>query len=240
MLPQPGRYACQAGERGVYESKGGALMLAMVCVIDEQTSITAYQCLVQKDGTLNTRTIENLKEIFSWDGTDPMWLQDADLSNVDFSITVEPAKDDKGNDTVTVAWVNPPGGGPASIQKSDSNSIRARFGAKFRAAAGGRPMTPQSQSAPQKNMSEPCPPAPAAQAGRALILPSFAAKSNINEVWEALSAAAPRGTGTEALTEIWRKGISLTGKSQTELTSEEWGKVRAAFEDYYKEDQIPM
>ena len=47
---------------------------------DEHLEITGYFYIEKKDGSVNTLTVDALKAAFGWDGRDPFWLQDTDLS----------------------------------------------------------------------------------------------------------------------------------------------------------------
>lgn len=245
MLPQPGYYDCYAGERGVYETKGGALMFSIKCLIDQQTNITAYQCLVSKEGAVMQRTVDTLKEVFGWDGVDVMWLQEADLSQVQFNIKVDASVDSRdGKDTVTVSFINPLGGGSNGPNKGDRNEIMAKYGAKFRALSGGSPMQqPQKPPQPQQQaqqQQQAAPPAPGVGTGSALTLPPTAPPSNMQEAWDALCQNAPEGTTQDGMTELWTQGIGLIGKPQNSLSGNEWGLLKQAFVDFYNTDSLPL
>jgi len=142
MMPVPGTHVATASERSVYESQGGALVFAARCQCDDGAAITAYQTLVRKDGTISEKTVATMRDIFHWDGRDPMWLQDAaGLDRIPFEIVVEPDVDQQSRPTVKVAWMNPVGGG-RNMQKGDRASISSKYGAKFRAIAATAPARP--------------------------------------------------------------------------------------------------
>ncbi len=238
MMPQPGRYTVTAPERAVYESRNGALIFAAKCVVDEQAGIgiTAYQTLVQKDGTLSERTIQALRDIFAWDGVDPLWLQDADLGAVQFDITVEPDEDQNGKPTVRVSWLNPvgQGGGPV-LTKGDRNAILAKYGAKFRAVAGGAqiPRPVARLAAPR--------PVPAAPAQQPPSVPESSA--SMEDAWKALCSApnAPLNDRA-ALSERWHALVREHGggRPQDAMTPEDWGRVKDAAAKAWGEDDIPF
>ena len=128
--PGVGRHTAYAGKRSVYIAKSGVLCFAMECIVDPETRITAYESLTCKDGTPNNRRIESLKDALGWPGGDPVWLQEADLSNKPFDITVEQEEDGR----LVVQWINPVGDGPFPA-KGNRQQILAKFGPMFRAAA---------------------------------------------------------------------------------------------------------
>lgn len=241
MLPQPGRYTVTAPERTVYESKGGALVFAAKCLINEQTAITAYQALVQKDGTLGERTIKTLREIFGWDGVDPMWLQDTDLGAVQFDITVEEELDDQGKPRARVTWMDPVGrANGGGLPKGDRNAILAKYGAKFRAVAGGKPMAsrpaaPKVQPALPPAAPKPTP-APAAPSQPPL---APVAGATLEAAWNALCAAPGAPADRNLLVVKWHALVAEVAgdRPQDALTPEDWAKIAAAAETAW--DNIP-
>lgn len=170
----------------LYETKNGALCLAVPVVLKDSPvawSGKTTQTLAKSDGTLMTKTIDNLKTIFSWDGLDPFALQDIDTTEIEFSITGEheeyqPPVDANGEqpEPVTVfkvQWLNPLIGigvkMPTPIE--DKKSIMARFGAKFKAHSGvahrpaaasvAAPAVPTQQTFENALPAKPDPAAPA-------------------------------------------------------------------------------
>lgn len=136
-----GTYAARPGAASVYESDKGALVLALVVSIENGPELKSYHTLVNRDGSINTRTVENLKAWSGWDGVDPFWFMANDLSGVDVEIVLvnEPGFQDPNKLFPKVKWVNPPGGGHKMPGCADRSAILAKYGAKFRAVAGGVP-----------------------------------------------------------------------------------------------------
>lgn len=235
MLPQPGTYKAKTAQGVVYETEGGALMVAFDFGIDEQTSIVGRVCLVKKDGEVLQNNVRSLKEAFGWDGADPFWLADTDLSPREVEIVVEMEAGQDGQARPTVRWINAPGrgGGMAGIKPADRNAVLAKYGMKFRALAGGTSIKPAT-TAPKA-------PPPAARPAPAPKPAVMAAPTTIQEAWEAFCQAAGTSFDEQQLQALWYKAVAeLTGKDdQAACTPEDWGAVRAGAEKFVR-GQIPM
>lgn len=147
-----GTYAARPGAASVYESEKGALVLALVVKIENGPDLKSYHTLVNKDGAINTRTVDNLKAWSGWNGVDPFWFMENDLSGVDVEVVIanEPGFTDPSKLFPKVKWVNPPGGGMGGVpDAADRRTVLAKYGAKFRALAGGVPCPSGQQAAGQ-------------------------------------------------------------------------------------------
>lgn len=229
MLPEPGRYRATAGERSVYENQNGTLVFCCDCIIEPGVSILAYQCLTQRDGALNTRTIDNLKAALGWDGTDPFWLMDADLAGKEFEISVEADTDRDGNPTVRVTYIDPVGGGHGRVpEPGNRQALLAKYGSRFRAVSGGTAVRmPQPKPAAAKPPA--APPAPAAPKPAPAPVRPDVAPCSMQQAWQAV-AGTPVATmmSQEQLATAWWQLIQdITGKEQGTCTDEDWGLVRA-------------
>ena len=235
MLPQPGTYKAQTAQGVVYETEGGALMVAFDFGIDEQTSIVGRVCLVKKDGEVLQNNVRSLKEAFGWDGADPFWLADTDLSEREVEIVVEMESGQDGQARPTVRWINAPGrgGGMAGIKPADRKAVLAKYGMKFRALAGGTSIKPATTATKA--------PPPAARPAPAPKPAVMAAPTTIQEAWEAFCQAAGTSFDEQQLQALWYKAVAeLTGKAdQAACTPEDWGAVRAGAEKFVR-GQIPM
>ena len=235
MLPQPGTYKAKTAQGVVYETEGGALMVAFDFGIDEQTSIVGRVCLVKKDGEVLQNNVRSLKEAFGWDGADPFWLADTDLSPREVEIVVEMEAGQDGQARPTVRWINAPGrgGGMAGIKPADRNAVLAKYGMKFRALAGGTSIKPATTATKA--------PPPAARPAPAPKPAVMAAPTTIQEAWEAFCQAAGTSFDEQQLQALWYKAVAeLTGKDdQAACTPEDWGAVRAGAEKFVR-GQIPM
>lgn len=153
-------------------------------IAEEQLRIMGYFFLEKRDGTLNEFAIKTLQDALGWDGRDPFWLQDTDLSGHPVQITLEFEEYD-GKDRLKVKWLNPfgskGGGGIPRADDATRRSIMNRLGSKFRATAGGTP-----QNAPKPAGAPAAPPArkPAAPPTAAKSKPEEpAAESSLDAVW---------------------------------------------------------
>ena len=142
---QDGTYAARPGQARVYENDNGSLVLCLEVQIDGGPVLKSYHTLAKADGTLMTRTIDNLKAWSGWDGTDPFWFADNDLTGFAVEVVIEnqPGRTDPTRMYPTVKWVNPPGGGAGGgmAESGDRRTILAKYGGKLRANAGGVPAT---------------------------------------------------------------------------------------------------
>jgi hypothetical protein len=227
MQIQAGTYTVAAGDRGVYETEAGALMFSCECWLDEETSITARQCLVAKDGTLMEKTIVGLKEAFGWDGSDPLWLMDQEtLPNFDIVVDFE---DYKGVSRPVVKYINPIGTG-GGIKKGDRSAIAAKFGAKFRAVA-----TVATSAAPRAP-ARPAVAAPPAAAKAPAPVPPVAprpvpagAGMTMQDAWARVLELA--GNDRDKATANWRRETEKIGKPQSEMSNQDWATVVAGCDD---------
>lgn len=234
----------------VYQTESGALCVAMA--VSVSTPEVAWSgkytsTIVKQDGTIQERSVDGLKKITGWDGTDPFALEEIDVSALDVEVVGEremfsprPTANDptpEQREIFKIQYVNPPGGGGASMpSRLDADARRkilAAHGSKFRALSGGSKAAPAKSAAPAKT---------AAPAKNAKIGPPPARKSN------ATSASARTLTQEEAFTllndwneakgdnklseedlgakwyaaqEAVREGMSTTAEG----TPAEWGKV---------------
>jgi hypothetical protein len=235
----PGTYLAQATGASVYESAGGALMLAFAFEVPneggEPERLTAHQCLVQKDGTVSTITVGMCKTCWGWDGTDPFWLTDpANLAGKDVEIVCEEDSwtNNKGEvkTGVKVRYINPPGGGNRLPEPADRKAVLAKYGAKFRAISGGTQVKKPATTAPPKAMAPaPKPKAPAPADPPAAPKPI----SSMQEAWNTLNEAMA-GQPEDTVHAAWYEKLkaAVPGKSnQQDFTPEDWGAVKAACED---------
>ena len=133
--------------------------------------ITGYFYLEKKDGSLNTVSLEALKNALGWDGRDPFYLQETDLSR--HAVQVKLAYEEYGGKTrLKVQYLNPHGStGGGGVPKADDTTRRAivnRLNSKLRAMAGpapaakpGVPKTATPTPAASPDVSPAAPVAPA-------------------------------------------------------------------------------
>lgn len=223
-LPETGKHKATAQQTTVYEKDNGVLVCAIHFEVTEDEAITGYFSLSRKDGSLNQYTIDNLKDVFGWDGCDPFWLVDEDLSEVLVSITVEDIERDDGSYFRCVKYLDKPGGGGGMPEEGDRDDILAKFGARFRAMSGGKQVASKKAAPPKKKA--PAPPAPPEPE-----LPAGLGPMDMQEAWGGFCERAG-DLNEEDLAAAWWKAIEATGKTAEDLTPEEWGRVAASAEKF--------
>lgn len=204
-----------------------------------------YYSLVSAQGAVNTKVIEGLRAWSKWDGTDPFWWTDranvGAIGMVEVTLKTAPAYNDPSKSYQNIEWVNELGhdakhGGAKITESGDKSAIMAKYGAKFKAAFGGRPRTiaqkpvqrAQGASAfPARPTTPPAPKAPVAAPTR----PSEAypdGTDGANAVWDAFGAAN-KGAKQADLEERWFEAIDKhsDGKDQAEMSGEQWAAVAA-------------
>jgi hypothetical protein len=235
MLPEVGVHTAKAAERQIYENEKGTLVFAANFVINENTSIIGRQCLTTSDGALNTKTIDRLKRVFGWDGLDPYWLVDTDLSGLEVEITVEEQAGNDGKSYKNVKWLNKPGDqGTKEIPQGDKGQILAKYGAKFRALAGGS--APQGRVAPSGAAKKPATPPPPPPKKAALPPPSRKAKkaATMQEAWELFCSKAEEAIRPEDVSSEWYDCIKKTvGKEQHDCDENDWGIIVEEMDEYF-------
>ncbi len=195
--------------------------------------------LTTKDGAVNTRAIETIKEVFGWDGTDPFWLEDhaSELVEIPVELVIEnetfTGNDQKEHTVPKVKWVNPVGGGSggAKIANADRKALLAKYGAKLRAVSGGTqsPKKQVPQSAPPKEPELQPPESPKKPAP----------PSSMNDCWKAITDAMKDSPRAEVEAKWFEIIKAVHGdKPQTEYTPADWGEVMAKLRTAF--DNLPF
>jgi hypothetical protein len=244
-IPQEGKYVCKLnGQMVIYEAQTGSLCAAVPCVMGESGFTFKHtMTLVTRDGTIQTRTADTMKEVFGWDGVDPFWLMDnsedgGPMRSLEFEIVGGPETGDKGGLYFKSQWLNPVGGGAKMPETADRRSVLAKYGSKFRAlaGAGGQRTEDGGQKAAQQHRPTAAPKAPPVPKAAPVPLPPGAVTATMEEAWAALNEAQT-GQPADAVEKLWFDTIArlFPNKSNTDLKPHEWGKLKAELSDY-----IPM
>jgi hypothetical protein len=229
------RPASGEGSASVYESQGGALMLAQKFTLDDNQVITAQTCLVNKAGAVMTRSVDDLKSLYGWNGVDPTWFMEpqTDLSGIEVDLVIE-NEEYEGKVYPKVKWVNKPGsGGGYKLPEGDKKTILAKYGSKFRALAGPQPS--QTRTPPPPAVKPPARLSPAAAAA-----PAPARKaSNQATAWSLFlrvtgfdyeHADATKKTEIEA---AWYGMTDKVAADQNDITPDGWAKVEGFVVERY-------
>lgn len=231
-LPPPGDYTAKLSGRIVpYEAESGAFCVALPTVISQgpNTGFTtkATVVLVKSDGTLIEAAIKNLRRIFDWDGQNPYDLADKDFNGTEFLLADCKHEEYDGKTFFKPGWVNPLGGNMQMPEPGDRKTFLAKYGAKFRAYAGG---TPTKSSKPTGSptikeppaASDPAPSAPPTQSSPT---------ATMQEAWTVFVAEF-KDLDRAQLEKKWFEVVKqVTGKIPKDVTPEEWPKVIKAAQD---------
>ncbi len=245
-MPLPnrdGRFKAAIVEHGVAET-GRNNLATFVCrfrlveelvsgewvPLDEDFEITGYFYLEKRDGSLNSVVIEQIKSATGWDGRDPFWLEDTDLTNhrVQLKLGWERWND---QDRIKVQWLDAEDATPAGVPKSDPQtrrSIANRLGAKLRANAGGTPAP-----APKPASKTPLQPQKSKQAQG-----KQTKTATLQEAWEAFAKYEGNGKSQETLEAAWFAQLQQEFGTQdaNQITPEQW----AEFIDHIETEQVPF
>ena len=254
MLPNAGTYRARLnGPVVVNEAQTGALCAYLPVIIpgeDWQWTGKHTMTLIKKDGTPQTRTIDTLKKVFGWDGTDPFWLADQQFEGVEFDIVgvhdkYTPEGSDEEKTVFKIQWLNPVGeaGGFQMPEQGDRKSILAKYGSKFRALSGGskpavapakaaaatQAAAPKAKASGTTSTSKsPGPPSGPPKKAPLKTASGQARTSTMEEAWGRLQEVRPDVTAEDELATIWYAMIEELfgeGKTNSDLTIQDWGKV---------------
>ncbi len=245
QIPQPGTYQGKTnGALVVYEAESGSLCVA-IPVILTNSEIAWHgkhtMVLVKKDGEIQGRVNQTLKEVFNWDGLDPFWLTEQDFGDITFDLvcaheefTPRATEDNPDPQPVMafkIQWLNAPGGGSRMPEMADRKAILAKYGNKFRALAGGKKPEP-AKAAPAAAAKPAAAPAPAKKSGPPAAKAKPAAlEATVEEAWAACTKANPEMSDEQAGEVYYAKIAELfPGVEPGDLSPIQCGAVKAAFE----------
>lgn len=190
----------------------------------EPQNITAFQYLTKKDdGSINERTVETLRNAFGWDGCDPFWFHDNDVSQILVQVTVK--TDTFNNKTsLKVRYLDRGDAEPKPMSDglvtrasdSERRQISAELGARFRARAGGTSSMPPL---PPKAGPPAAPSAP----------PAAVPKATMDDAWEAFCRFYKGDDEKKREAEWWKILKQQFGPRLVpqDIQPGEWGKLVA-------------
>jgi len=249
-LPSDGTYrAIISATPVIYETEEGALCAAIPVSISGDVAWSGKATVVigKKDGTLNTRAIDNLKKIFTgWNGQDPFELPEIYQTNADtegaepFMAEIVGVNEDyqpkDGGDPVRVfkvQWLNAVGDSTRMPESADRKSVMTKWSSKFKAhsasTGGSKPATKKTEPKAEKPAAaSAAAPAKAAAGGppsrKNNATTASARTSTGEEVWAAMKEANPDDTD-EALGAKYWGTIEELFPGREDLNATEWGKV---------------
>lgn len=256
LIPAAGTYPARVnGQAVVYETEKGAVCVALPISLvgsDPAWSGKHTMTIVKQDGTIQSRSVETLKAVFpEWDGIDPFWLEDNDLTNYDLEVVGEHENYTRPGETeerVTfkIQWLNTPGGGggakmPQRMEAKDRKALLTKFGSKFKALSGGtaKPTTaaPKATAPTTTPAAQPAKVAPAKSAasgppGRKAGSPAVGGlprSSSQEEVWTALTSRDPDKSPDDHATNFYNAIDDVKGGSDgSDISPSEWGAIATA------------
>jgi hypothetical protein len=237
--------ARRSGAVVVGESKQGALMVYIPFTL---TSGIAYSgnhsvCIGTKDGTLQERAIEGLRDIFGWTTENPFDLQRIPLSEggePEFILAdyhnepYTPNGKSEQVDSFKFRWLNKLGSGIAPATDEDESAAMAKWGKKF-SSAPSTPKTLATKSAKTPVNTAENKPAEKSLPKRALptksAKPAEARKETMESVLTLL--ANKHGANEDDADAMQKLGNDLFFPAQDKLfganvsaeTPEQWGRV---------------
>lgn len=143
--------ARRSGAIVVGESKQGALMVYIPFTLTGGIAFSGNQsvCIGTKDGTLQERAIEGLRDIFGWNTENPFDLQRIEIPEGDAPEFIladyhnepyTPNGKSEQVDSFKFRWLNKLGSGLTPATDEDESAALAKWGKKFSSA----PSTPKS------------------------------------------------------------------------------------------------
>jgi hypothetical protein len=199
-------------------------------------------CIGTKDGTLQERSIEGLREIFGWDTENPFDLQRiaipegdapefilADYHNEPYT----PNGKSEQVDSFKFRWLNKLGGGLNQATPEDESAAMAKWGKKF----GAAPSTPKAATKPVEKVAEK--PAEAAKPTRKMPTTKLAKVIRNESAESVMTLLAKKHNKSEddadAMQELGDKFFfpaqdKLFGVNVSAETPEQWGQVADALE----------
>ncbi len=150
--------ARRSGAIVVGESKQRALMVYIPFALTNGIAFSGNHsvCIGTKDGTLQERAIEGLREIFGWKTENPFDLQRLEIPEGDAPEFVladyhnepyTPNGKSEQVDSFKFRWLNKLGSGITPATDEDESAALAKWGKKF----GAAPSTPKEKPTPTKS-----------------------------------------------------------------------------------------
>lgn len=237
MQLENGTYAAKpTGKVEVGDHKNGCLIAIIEFVMEDGQKISNTFWLTTKDGAINTRAIDTLKDVFNWDGNDPFTLVDHPdaLVDIDVELVIENESfiGNDGNERTVpkIKWVNKSGSGAGAVkvENSDRKALMAKYGAKLRAVSGG---TTPAKKAPAPTAAPSAPPATAKK--------KPAPPSDMDTCWKTYTKAMDGKPRPEVEAKWFEIIQSVHGeKSQEDYDPADWGAVLLAIKKQF--DNLPF
>jgi hypothetical protein len=248
MLFENGVYRAVVKDISIYLRGDNNRLTAAFRLECEGKELLHREWVELNDGTISDRTIKRMRDCFAeWDGSIEALEQGFCVKDVEVDVTVENEqdRDDPEKWWTRTRYMDPPGGGnsPAAMPEAETRAtLVSKYGARFRALAGGAPAGGgrktevggqraevggvKTEVGGQTSVGSGAPPPasrPPVKAGGVI-----AETSTLEECWEALCSAHPNEM-REQVTERWFAILEQVAPSmdQAEFEPADWGKVMA-------------
>ena len=234
MLLENGTYRAVVKDISVYLRGENERLTGAFRLECEGKELVHREWLELNDGTISDKTIKRLRECFpKWDGSIETLEQGFCVQGVEVEVTVENEQDKQDPEKwwTRTKFMDPPGGGSGSAALPDKESratLVSKYGARFRALAGGAPAARSAPGGAAKANPTGAGQAPSRPpAARAPKAPEAA--STLEECWDAICKKHPDEL-REQVSERWFQMLAQTipGKDQADFGAEDWGAVMAA------------
>jgi hypothetical protein len=245
MLLENGKYRAVVKDVHLHLRGEQERLTAAFRLLCEGKELVHREWLELNDGTISDKTIKRLRECFpKWDGSVETLEQGFCVQDVEVDVTVENEQDKQDPDKwwTRTKFMDPPGGGSGSAsmpEKVNRATLVGKYGARFRALAGGTPARSVEERvssgkpaagatavvAPSGPLAKRMP-LPASAGPTAGKLDTGAPVSSLEECWEALCKKHPDEL-REQVSERWFRLLEqvVPGKDQADFSAEDWGSV---------------
>ena len=244
MLLENGTYRAVVKDISVYLRGENERLTGAFRLECQGKELVHREWLELNDGTISDKTIKRLRGCFpKWDGSIETLEQGFCVQDVEVEVTVENEQDKQDPEKwwTRTKFMDPPGGGSGSAALPDKESrttLVSKYGARFRALAGGTSVKGESgkgqgvstagtatkagASVPAKAGLPPVKPPASARAGK------VEETSTLEECWDALCKKHPDEL-REQVSERWFQMLAqvVPGKDQADFGPEDWGAVMA-------------
>ena len=244
MLLENGTYRAVVKDISIYLRGENERLTAAFRLECEGKELVHREWLELNDGTISDKAIKRLRACFpKWDGNIETLEQGFCVQDVEVDVTVENEQDKQDTTKwwTRTKYMDPPGGSSAGAPMPDKESratLVSKYGARFRALAGGTPSQGVRSQKPEVRTGNAegrgrgggaavAPKAaPVKSAPKAPVTPG--AVSSLEECWDALCKKFPDEL-REKVSERWFEVLERVapGKDQADFGPEDWGKVLA-------------
>lgn len=220
MIPA-GKYNGVVQAAWIHTGEQGSVSIAMNIEVEGEV-LKGFICLVTNAGDVREKGIVCAQKIFNLPGAWDWDLWDAEPESfAGPNVTVDVIEDEyKGRPVSKIDNVWP----VDSIQKADISDLKAKYGAKFRAICGS--------SEPKAKPPVKTPPAEKPAVKKPGVPPS-----TFDKAWEGFTVLHD-GKTDEEMYALWFPAIEKFGKSQDQMTADDWGQLLAQIKDDI--DKLPI